>query len=160
MIKINTAAAFTPSKAALAVVARNHHGEVIKAWTKLSHLRSPLIAEAAAVQWAVQLAISEGWSHVILEGDSKICLESIAGKYQYVDWSISALTDNIRCLVKSFAACSFSWINRSCNGAAHAAAKLALISSSSFCCNNGNLPTALQSACKVDCPSLCFPVLV
>ena len=91
---------------------------------------------------------------MILEGDSKICLESIAGKYQYVDWSISALTDNIRCLVKSFDACSFSWINRSCNGTAHAAAKLALVSSSPFCCNNDNLLTALQFACKVDCMSL------
>ena len=77
-----------------------------------------------------------------------------------MDWSISTLTDNIHCLVVSFAVCSFSWINRSCNGAAHTAAKLALVSSSPFCCSKGNLPTALQSACKVDCPSLVFPVLV
>ena len=93
---------------------------------------------------------------MILEGDSKICFESMAGKYQSVDWSISTLTDNICSLVMSFAVCSFSWINRSCNGAAHTAAKLTLVSSSPFCCNNGNLSTALQSACKVDCPSLVF----
>ena len=80
---------------------------------------------------------------MILEGDSKICFESIAGKYQSVDWSISTLIDNIRSLAVSFVVCSFSWINRSCNGATHAAAKLALGSSSPFCCNNGNLPTAL-----------------
>ena len=96
----------------------------------------------------------------MVEGDSKICFDSIAGKYQSVDWSISTLIDNIRSLAVSFVVCSFSWINRSCNGAAHAAAKLALGSSSPFCCNNGNLPTALQSACKVDCPSLVFPVFV
>ena len=55
---------FTPSKVALAVVARNHQGEVIKAWSKLCHLGSPLIAEAAAIQWAAQLAISKNWSNV------------------------------------------------------------------------------------------------
>ena len=96
----------------------------------------------------------------MVEGDSKICFDSIAGKYQSMDWSISTLTDNIRSLAVLFVVCSFSWINRSCNGAAHAVAKLALGSSSPFCCNNGNLPTALQSACKVDCPSLVFPILV
>ena len=64
---------------------------------------------------AAQLAISENWRHVILEGDSKICFDSIAGKYQSVDWSISAIIDNIHSLVASFAVCSFSWINRSCN---------------------------------------------
>nr|POE69527.1 hypothetical protein CFP56_59002 [Quercus suber] len=143
MIKINIDVAFTPSKAALAVVALNHQGEVIKAWRKLCHLGSLLIAEVAAIQWTAQLAVFESWSHVILEGGFKICFNSIAGKYQSVDWSISAMTDNIRSLVVSFAACSFSWINRSCNGVAHAAAKLALVSSSPFCCNNGNLPIAL-----------------
>ena len=79
----------------------------------------------------------------MVEGNLKICFDSIAGKYQFVDWSISTLTDNIRSLAVLFVVCSFSWINRSCNGAAHAAAKLALGSSSPFCCNNGNLPTAL-----------------
>ena len=74
-----------------------------------------LIAEAAAIQWAAQLAIFENWRRVILEGDSKICFDSIAGKYQSVDWSISAIIDNIQSLVASFAVCSFSWINRSCN---------------------------------------------
>ena len=83
---------------------------------------------------------------MLVKGNSKICFDSIAGKYQSVDWSISTLTDNIRSLAVSFAVCSFSWINRSCNGAAHAAAKFALGSSSPFCCNNGNLPAALQSA--------------
>ena len=96
----------------------------------------------------------------MVEGDSKICFDSIAGKYQSMDWSISTLTDNIRSLAVSFAICSFSQINRSYNGTAHTAAKLALVSSTPFCCNNGNLPTALQSACKVDFPSLVFPVLV
>ena len=79
----------------------------------------------------------------MVEGDSKICFDSIAAKYQSVDWSISTLTNNIRSLAVLFVVCSFSWINRSCNGAAHAVAKLALGSSSPFCCNNGNLPTAL-----------------
>ena len=41
-----------------------------------------LIAEAAAIQWAAQLAISENWRRVILDGDSKICFDSIAGKYR------------------------------------------------------------------------------
>ena len=58
-IKINSDAAFSASNSALAVVARNHHGEVIKAWSKLCTLGSPLITEASAIQWVMQLAVSE-----------------------------------------------------------------------------------------------------
>lgn len=93
---------------------------------------------------------------MIIEGDSNICFDSISNKYLFVDWSIAAPIVNICSLVKSFSSCAFNWVNRRCNGAAHAAAKLALVSSKPLCFNNSNLPTVLQRACKEDCPSVVF----
>ena len=58
-IKLNVDAATSNGKAVIAVVARNHHGEVIKAWSKLCTLGSPLITEASAIQWVMQLAVSK-----------------------------------------------------------------------------------------------------
>lgn len=55
-IKINVDAALDSTKSALAVVAQNHLGKVLFLWGKVHHLCSPMIAEASALLWAVQLA--------------------------------------------------------------------------------------------------------
>ena len=55
-IKINMDAALDSTKSALAVVARNHLGKVLFLWGKVHHLCSPMIAEASALLWAIQLA--------------------------------------------------------------------------------------------------------
>ena len=55
-IKINVDVALDSTKSALAVVARNHLGEVLFIWGKVHHLCSPMIAEASALLWTVQLA--------------------------------------------------------------------------------------------------------
>ena len=47
--------------------------------------------------------------------------------------SISSIISNVLSLVVSFTSCSFVWVRRSCNAAAHVAAKYALGSSLSFC---------------------------
>ena len=55
-IKINVDVALDSTKSALAVVAHNHLGEVLFIWGKVHHLCSPMIAEASALLWTVQLA--------------------------------------------------------------------------------------------------------
>lgn len=65
LIKINIDAAITDSVTTLVVVARDSEGEVMKVWVKLHEKCSPLIAEAAALLWAVQIAASKQWSYVI-----------------------------------------------------------------------------------------------
>lgn len=48
-IKINVDAVLNSSKFALAVVARNHHGDVLFMWGKQHHLCTPSQAEASAL---------------------------------------------------------------------------------------------------------------
>ncbi|XP_030958726.1 uncharacterized protein LOC115980636 [Quercus lobata] len=69
-IKLNVDAALNSSKSALAVVARDHRGEVLYIWGSSFHSWSPSQAEATSILWAVQLAIQEHWKTAIVEGDA------------------------------------------------------------------------------------------
>ncbi|XP_030964174.1 uncharacterized protein LOC115985370 [Quercus lobata] len=69
-IKLNVDAAVSENATALAVVARNRNGEVLKVWAKRHEWCFPMQAEAAAVYWAIQLAQKEKWQHIIIEGDA------------------------------------------------------------------------------------------
>ena len=54
-IKLNVDVAIAHSKAALAVIARNEAGAVIKIWTKIIPKSFPLRAEVEAILWALQV---------------------------------------------------------------------------------------------------------
>ena len=73
-IKLNVDAFVTENVTALVVVAGNKNGEVLKVWAKMHEWCSPLQVEAVAMLWAIQLALSENWQHIIIEGDAKSCL--------------------------------------------------------------------------------------
>uniref|UniRef100_A0A2N9G5A9 RNase H type-1 domain-containing protein n=1 Tax=Fagus sylvatica TaxID=28930 RepID=A0A2N9G5A9_FAGSY len=64
----------------LAVVARDENGQILNAWAKEHILCDPLQVEAAALFWAVQLATEKDFKHVIIEGDSKICIDAFKWK--------------------------------------------------------------------------------
>jgi len=76
-VKINVDAAISTSHACLAAVTRDHHGVPIKILARITKVASPLLAESEALLWAVQLAIREGWNHVIFEGDAKSCFDAV-----------------------------------------------------------------------------------
>ena len=61
----------------LTIIARDAHGFVLKAWSKILPKKSPLSAETEAILWALQLAKSEAWSEIILESDSKNSIDAI-----------------------------------------------------------------------------------
>ncbi|KAL0012539.1 hypothetical protein SO802_007647 [Lithocarpus litseifolius] len=153
-VKLNVDAALNNSSSALAVVARNHLGEVLFIWGSRHHLCTPSQAEAAAILWAVHLAIQEQWMSVIIEGDAQVCFNALSLPDHIPDWNISTIVSNINSLLSSFVSCKFKWIRRSNNSAAHAAARFALSSLQSFCFNKSNLPHSLEVVCKGDC-SLC-----
>lgn len=155
-IKLNVDAALADSHAAIAVVARNHIGVPIKTWARIIKKSSPLIAETEALFWAVQLAKAENWSHMIFEGDSKICFDAINRPNQPCQWTLLPPRSNILSLAVCFISVNFIWVSRSCNGVAHLAAKSALESRISCFFNKDNLPPALSACCKAEFP-LCAP---
>ncbi|KAK9986858.1 hypothetical protein SO802_031809 [Lithocarpus litseifolius] len=77
-VKLNVDAALSNSKSALAVVARNHLGEILFIWGSGYHLCAPSQAEAAATLWAVNLAIQEHWKSVIIERDAQVCFNALS----------------------------------------------------------------------------------
>ncbi|XP_050266452.1 uncharacterized protein LOC126710119 [Quercus robur] len=151
-IKINVDAAHSDLKASIAAVARNHDGVVIKVWAKSIPLFSPIQAEATAILWAAQLAISETWTNIIIEGDAKLCFDALSSTPSSANWSIMNIIDNIKSLTPSFVSCTFLWVRRLCNIPAHTAAKLALATDFSFCFSSNILPPPLRLACMADCP--------
>ena len=87
-IKVNVDAAWTSAKAALVVVARDSHGSFCSIWARTSSHRSPLLAEAEALLWAVSIAKREKWSHVLFEGDSKIYINALCSVSDSTNWVI------------------------------------------------------------------------
>ncbi|XP_075675255.1 uncharacterized protein LOC142644554 [Castanea sativa] len=153
-IKINVDAAVTENATALAVVARNKNGEVLKVWSRKHEGCSPLLAEAAAVYWVIQLAQKENWQHIIIEGDAKSCFDPLTIPNLQPHWSIATTISNILDLSNFFLNCKFSWVRRCCNNAAHVAAKYAIRFCRAWCFNMYSLPIVIANACKAN--SHCF----
>ena len=59
IIKMNVDAALSQSNAALAVIAKDNARAVVKVWTKIIPLCSPILAETEAILWALHLVTGE-----------------------------------------------------------------------------------------------------
>ena len=77
---------------------------------------------------------------------------SYKGERYDLDWTINTIINDIRNLAHSFSCCNFVWVKRSCNEAAYATAKFALLSSPFLYFNKGNLPEVIKFVCKKDYP--------
>ena len=95
----------------------------------------------------------EGWNRIILEGAAKSCFDPLTSENISPAWTISNVINNVLCLKHLFSVCHFCWVKRDCNATEHEAAKLSLSSLESFYFNKDNLPRALASICKAECPS-------
>ena len=76
-VKINVNAALHPSSTMIAAIARNEEGLLIRAWVKPVLTQDPLLAEAYAIHWAIILAKNENWSNIVIESDSKVCVDAL-----------------------------------------------------------------------------------
>ena len=94
-----------------------------------------LVRLSEAVLWALQLALSEQFLYVIIEGDSQICMDSLNGNSSYGSWSISSICNDILALCKSFSGCNFCQVKREANNVAHSLAKFASTSPFPLNCN-------------------------
>nr|XP_023883236.1 uncharacterized protein LOC111995564 [Quercus suber] len=157
-IKVNVDVALNSFWLALAVVARDHRGEVLFLRGIRHHLCRLAQAEADALLWAVKLAIQEQWSAVIFEEDAKICIDALSNSELIPNWHSTTTISNICCLSSHFTAVKFSWVWRLGNSVAHETAKFALNSNLDFCFNNGNLPPSLKAVCMGDSSICSFSV--
>ncbi|XP_011073061.1 uncharacterized protein LOC105158122 [Sesamum indicum] len=114
----------------IGVVARDEYGSCI-AWIsrRMNKVRHDELAEAWAALEAIQLAIPQGWSSVILKGDCPTLITKLQSPNQ--DYSVvGTLVSNIQATVGAFSSWSFSFVKRICNADAHALAKSASSSAS------------------------------
>ena len=91
---------------------------------------------------------------MIFEGDSKICFDALCSVPDSPNWVIQPSISSILSLVQCFASFSFSLVNKTCNSAAHEAAKCSFLSDSSFFYFKDILPTDLVAVCKEGYPPL------
>ena len=142
-IKLNTAAAVRTSFSTVAVVARDAHGSLCSVWTHTVNEDDPIAAEASAILWALQIAKMENFTSIIVESNSKLCIDAITLHPEDPYWVIAAFVFDIISLSSDFSSCSFSWVKREANMAAHELAKFATLFDSVFFCSAASLPPSL-----------------
>ena len=106
-IKLNVNAATRSLGFALAVVARNHLGEVLSIWAKKYHSSSPAIAKAKSLYWAINLVVKEGWKSMIFEGDAKNCFDPLINPDLSPKWFTHNIIYNICSLAVAFDSVNF-----------------------------------------------------
>jgi hypothetical protein len=74
-IKLNVDAAWCSVKSSMAVVARDHKGIVLKAWSKMVVADEP--SETHAIKWAIELASLEDYQNFMVESDAKVVVEPV-----------------------------------------------------------------------------------
>ena len=144
-VKFNVDAATSKNGFTIAAVARDDAGFVIHCWSKSFPTTDPLIAETAALLWALEIARDNCFSHILIEGDAKIYIEAFA-EPEKVPWRIQTLVSNIKCVALDFNVCSFYWVPRDVNALAHSFAKFASSQDFCFSCNSTNLPPSVHEA--------------
>ncbi|MBA0633651.1 hypothetical protein Godav_024566 [Gossypium davidsonii] len=120
-IKINFDASYIPgnSFATIAILARNHRGEVIEAVTYLVEgVDDAFVAEARAYERVLILAKLKGFRRLIVEGDSLTVIKKPI-KNEEDRSIIRPIVHNIHRLRQGFDEVSYKFVNRPFNAAAH-----------------------------------------
>ena len=106
-MNLNVDAACSSDSSWLAVVARDDQGSILKGWTKVFHSCEAVVAEAESILWAVQIAKSENFQSIIIEGDAKVCFDAINGDLEKCSWAIASQCNDLVVLSKEFVSCNF-----------------------------------------------------
>ena len=149
-MKLNIDAAIRHDLAAIAVVARDQKGIITNAWAKEIELSDPVVAEAAAINWALQLAANEEFANICVESDAKVCIDALAGSIDDCWWNIRAITARSLDLAVNFDSCNFLWAGRNANQVAHMLAKVIFSIDSPFSCTSHSLPPSVVEAWNRD----------
>jgi hypothetical protein len=91
-----------------------------------------------------------------VESDSKICIDSIKGHPEEVNWNVATFISDVIALASDFIACCFSWVKRETNGTTHELARFAFLLNSYFSCNEvASLPPSVKQAWQRDALCVC-----
>ncbi len=88
----------------------------------------------------------ENFTSIIVESDSKLCIDAITLHPEDPYWVIATFVSYIISLSSDFSSCSFSWVKREANMATHELAKFATLFDSVFFCNAASLPPSVFEA--------------
>ncbi|KAL5581977.1 hypothetical protein UlMin_014419 [Ulmus minor] len=136
-IKINLDAVVINDEASIAYVARDAGGSVIKWVAQRVSTLFPLVAEAFAANFAMELVVAEWWPNVVFTSDSKIVVD-VLNAFSETPWSIASAIENCSFKLSSEACWSFLCTPRLCNFMAHNIARWCL-----FCDSNSYLSSVL-----------------
>ncbi|XP_030963966.1 uncharacterized protein LOC115985138 [Quercus lobata] len=125
-IKVNVDVAYNTEKSSIAAIARDWRGGVVFACSKRVNTTLPLQAEAEAIIWALNLAANLDTDSIFIESDSKTCIDALKCPNQEAPWRIKTICNDVLALKSNFSNCSFSWVAREANVAAHVLAKWSL----------------------------------
>jgi hypothetical protein len=131
--KFNCDAALGEKNACVAMLLRDWECNALLGWTRLIPHVSPIAAEARAILWAVQLANELNLQSIIVENDSKTCIDALTGSSTTFQWKTKHLLEDTLCCAKDLASCSFGWVKREANGASHSLCKWGLSAYFSGC---------------------------
>ncbi|OMP07814.1 hypothetical protein COLO4_07023 [Corchorus olitorius] len=124
-IKLNCDVAFDSSSGdtGIAVVCRDHNGELVDGASFFTQANSVDVAEALAVRLATRLACRRGWRNVIFESDNKDLVGRLCSTSKKDRWYTRTIELDIASLTCFFDSFSFSFVHRSANRAADWVAK-------------------------------------
>ena len=86
------------------------------------------------------LALAEKFQSNVVEGDAKICFDTLNGVEDCKYWKIDFICADIRMLSFSFIACTYLWVRRKANNLAHVLVKFVFVQNYDLCCNKTSLP--------------------
>ena len=100
---------------------------MVFACAKKVYSNLPLQAKAEAITWALSLAKSIDVVAMIVESDSKDCVDALTLSGNQVPWRIRGTCNEILNLWSLIPGCHVAWIARGANKAAHSLAKWSFV---------------------------------
>lgn len=134
-------------KAAIAALLRDHKGNIIDGRASFVQAASVSQGEALAIRLAGSLMLANQLQNTIIESDNQTVIK-LCSTENVPPWELAPIIDDIR-LFSNLACCSFSWVRKHCNRAAHWIATNFLNGAIPFDWVV-NPPPSLSSICNVD----------
>ena len=110
IVKFNTDATVKSNYSSIAMVARDAAGLVLKASAKCLGSSDPIIVEALTIKWALELAKLEGFNDIIVESDSKGCIEALLGYPAASCGKIDTIYSDVNSLASNLLSICFYWV--------------------------------------------------